>query len=74
MVTESLFEKSFDTVLHQVNGGNVHHMLQPSQQSVHSPKSIDETNQAKKRCAPQSIAMGQSQSPIAQGLGQFPKV
>ena len=25
MVTESLFEKSFDTVLHQVNGGNVHH-------------------------------------------------
>ena len=27
MITESLFEKSFDTVLHQVNGGNVHHRL-----------------------------------------------
>ena len=37
---------------------------QLSQQSVHSPKSIGETNRTKKRCAPQSSERGQLQIPV----------
>ena len=64
--SKNLFEKSFDTISHQVNGSNVHHSLNCLSREK------GETNRTKKRCAPQSSAMGQPQTPIAQEVERFP--